>query len=238
MKINDLNIIHWCCINRDMRSEKYRVFLNYSKIPVNKPEWLTIITSFTDRYNAILIDQLDLNNTPYINATDNIDSFNFVKGLKPKYYYEVLKNVNTEYAIIMDSYDSIIINFDNIIEKYNEYGKDILYNAFPYNFPIDLNYDTGCNDPNKWCKINSGVVFGKTEKLKEFYKGLSEFVNENYDQNNQITSSEQYHITKYLNENNINVSVGVDYNLNSIVACLYMDISKDNDNEYIFTKTL
>lgn len=226
--IQDINILHWNGFYKDDNDIKYKLFSELSLNKIYKPNWLDIIICYTDRNKALLANQLELSNISYINPI--VKTNNFIKAYKPIYYYGALKECKNEYTIIMDAYDVVIINFNDIIEKLSIYNRQLIYNAQCYDFPpINLEYDVGCPN-NTYNKINSGVVFGKTKDLKEFYKGFSEYTKNNINENEYETLFEQYHLQRYLHYKLNNISVGIDYKLLSLIQCFNMSLYKDENN--------
>ena len=231
--IKDINILHWNGVAKNDEYKKWRLFHELSLRKIIKPGWLDIVTCFTNRSNAMLIDQLELSNIQYINATKNINK-NLVKAFKPIYYYEAIKECNNEYVLITDSYDVTIINFDNIVEKLSIYDRQLIYNAQQYNFPMFNNeYDVGCPTNISYNKINSGVVFGKTKYIKAFYKEFSEYVTNNYNKDLFESQYEQYYLMNFLYNNLNTISIGVDYKLLSLIQCIGMNLDKDENNDMI-----
>lgn len=172
---------------------------------------LSIITLFTDNDKAILASQLDANNIGYINAAENIESF--VKAFKPCYYKDALEKVKSEYALLMDAYDTKVNGFEGIRDIPSYYGKKIIYSAWKYHFPTFFNVDFGVGEENPLKYINSGVVFGRTEDLLAFYRVLSDYIKQNYEKDDcYVKDFEQYWIYKFLSENKeIAKTVGIDY---------------------------
>lgn len=172
---------------------------------------LSIITSFTSKNDAKLINQLEENNIKYINAAEGLKEFK--KAFKPIYYNNVLKDVTTEYVLIIDSYDSIIYNIDNMPSCLNHYDKDMIYGAWFLHFPtfIDFDFDVPKNNSLKY--LNSGVFFGKTEEVKKYYSLLSEYIDSGYNlSNNYLKDYEQYWIYKYLSNNkDLFNNLGIDF---------------------------
>lgn len=182
---------------------------------------ISIITLFTDNDKAILASQLDANNISYINAAKNIESF--VKAFKPCYYKDALEKVKSEYSLLMDAYDTKINGFEGIRDIPVYYGKKIIYSAWKYHFPTFFNIDFGVREENSLKYINSGVVFGKTNDLLEFYKNLSEYIKQNYnDTDCYVKDYEQYWIYRFLSENKkVAETVGIDYDTKLAVSLPY-----------------
>ena len=179
---------------------------------LNKNTNLSIITSFTEKDKAILAQQLEKSGINYINAASKVTEF--VKAFKPRYYAEALENVNTEYVLIMDSYDTIINSIDDISSCLEEYGKDMLYAAWKTHFPTYFDIDFSVPQDNNKKYINSGVFFGKTSAVKEFYDALSNYIESEYENSNHwLKDFEQYWIYKFLTENEQYLEkLGIDYN--------------------------
>lgn len=173
---------------------------------------VTIITSFSDRDKAILINQLEENSVDYINAAEDIETF--IKAYKPTYYYNALKNVNTEYVLILDSYDSIINDLNGIQDLIEPYNKKVIYGSWNTHFPTYFDVDFNVPEDNNKKYLNSGVVIGKTSDVKAYYKALSEYVEKEYPESDfWLKDYEQYWIYKFLSENLEYVdTIGIDYN--------------------------
>jgi hypothetical protein len=48
---------------------------------------------------------------------------------KIKYYLNTLKSLQSEIVILLDGYDSLVVTFDNLIDKFKNCGFRILFNA-------------------------------------------------------------------------------------------------------------
>lgn len=180
---------------------------------------VTIVTSFTDKDKAILINQLEESSIDYINAAENVETF--IKAYKPTYYYNALKNVNTEYVLILDSYDSIINDLNGIQDLIESYNKKVIYGSWNTHFPTYFDVDFNVPEDNDKKYLNSGVVIGKTSDLKEFYNELSTYIQDNYQNSTHwLKDYEQYWIYKFLVEHKEYAeNVGVDYNEALVVNC-------------------
>ena len=178
---------------------------------VNKSISLSIITSFTDKDKSVLAKQLEESNIDYINASENVETF--VKAFKPIYYAEALKNVDTEYVLIMDSYDTILESIDDMPSCLGYYGKDMLYSSWRTHFPTYFDVDFSVPQDNNKKYLNSGVFFGKTSDAKEFYTNLSNYIKANYETSDHwLKNFEQYWLYKFLSENAQYLDkLGIDY---------------------------
>lgn len=172
---------------------------------------LSIITSFTDKNKAILASQLEDNNIDYINAASNVD--NFVKAFKPVYYYNALKDINTEYVLIIDGYDTVLNSIDEMPSCLEHYDKDMLYSSWKIHFPTYFDVDFSVPEDNEKKFLNSGVFFGKTSAVKKFYKDLSDYIKSEYDGSDHwLKDFEQYWIYKFLTEHDSYLEkLGIDY---------------------------
>ena len=217
------NILHFACNTEvDFPQIKESVVNNVLICPEN----LTIVTMFTDRKKAVLCDQLDNNNISYINACENVKVLN-TKGEKTKHYIKALNEVTTDYVLIIDAYDCYIQSFDDIINKFNSYEKDIVYNAMQYNFPCEDIETCFDNIESPFCKLNSGVLIGKTNKVIEFYNKVLE----TYDTEPDGLPFEQYFIRKTIKDNSIE-NVGLDYNCDIALCTVCVKFDK-NENDFI-----
>lgn len=171
---------------------------------------ITVVTSFTERDKSVLVSQLERSSINYVNAADGIDVF--VKAFKPSYYASALEKVDTEYSLVVDSYDVIINSFEGIEGVLSSYGKKVIYGAWKIHFPNFIDVDFGSDNDLKY--LNSGVVFGRTEDLRNFYSELSRYTEENFSNGNTLVKDfEQYWIYRFLEENSgwLN-DVGIDFN--------------------------
>jgi hypothetical protein len=165
-------------------------FLYNKKIGGNKPENLTIITTETDPENAILTQQLYLNDIPYINSV-NDDLLEWSNINKIDFIIDALEKTETEYTLILDGRDVIINTFEGIIEKYKSTGLNILFNSTKNNFPrveIDKLHDRDWRGNFKY--FNAGCCIGETKELLKFYNECKELIPTLPDL--EIFNSEQY----------------------------------------------
>jgi hypothetical protein len=185
--------------------------INIEDKELSKSISLSIITSFTDKEKAILAKELENNNIDYINAAADVE--NFVKAFKPVYYYDALKNVDTEYVLIIDGYDTVLNSIDEMPSCLEHYGKDMLYSSWKNHFPTYFDVDFSVPEDNERKYLNSGVFFGKTSEAKKFYKALSDYINAEYeDSDHWLKDFEQYWLYKFITENkSVLTKLGIDY---------------------------
>lgn len=170
-----------------------------------KPDNITILTIFTNRAKSVLINQLDHNNTGYVNAFTDEHCGVFLHNTKMQYYKNALSNINTEYVLIVDAYDTLINSLDDLVDRFKTLNCDIVFNSCAVRFP---NVDIEQEGTGLYKYINSGICFGKTNKVLEFY---SECCNkcDSLSQNDSY-KSEQYVFRNVINEGKFNVSVDYD----------------------------
>ena len=170
-----------------------------------KPDNITILTTFTNRAKSILANQLEHNNIEYINAFTDKHCGVFLHNTKMQYYKNALSNVNTEYVLIVDAYDTLINNLDDLVDRFKTLNCDIVFNSCAIRFP---NVDIEQEGTGLYKHMNSGICFGKTDKVLEFY---SECCNkcDSLSQNDPY-KSEQYVFRNVVNEKNFSVSVDYD----------------------------
>jgi len=208
-------------------------FLYNKKISGEKPKNITIITTETDPENAILTQQLYLNDISYINSV-NDDLLEWSNINKIDFLIDALEKTETEYALILDGRDVIINTFEGIIEKYKSTGLNILFNATKNNFPrveIDKLHDRDWRGNFKY--FNAGCCIGETDALLKFYKECKELIPTLKDV--EIFNSEQYIIrhcyAKYSEDIN-NKFVDFDWECNIFQTFAQTRLLKE-DNNYI-----
>ena len=136
------------------------------------PEDLSIITTYTDPQKSPLIRQLRISQIPYINSAEEL----MVKGLpfsRPGKIYllkDALQEIKTKYCLILDGYDVVINNFDDIIKKFQSYHTQILFNASKNNYPpVHIDRIPERDYIGAFRFFNAGCCIGETEALEKFY---------------------------------------------------------------------
>ena len=183
---------------------KYKYLMD--KFSTNKigglPKDLRIITCVDDdsasHGKSPLINQLDRCGIPYINAAEHKDVYPWVNNKKIHLLYDTLKNVKSKYCLILDGIDvTINENLDDIIDIFNTYKKDIVFNATPWAHPhaeIDI-IENRKELYGKYCYLNAGCCIGKTKALVKFYKEVAEIF-DNTPETDENWESEQYFVRK------------------------------------------
>ena len=148
------------------------LFKNYSEdVTIKKPSDWTIITFATnDNGFYPLISQLDRNNVPYINPLKDVvltETFDCRDKMK-----EVVKlKIKTPYVMILDAGDGVFTrDLDTITEDFLSLKSDIVFGANWLRHPDETIEDSLWDDTKKIHHLNGGAVFGKWDKIKEFYE--------------------------------------------------------------------
>lgn len=175
--------------------------------------------------------QCDYNNIKLYNNA--LEDTHWNNTLKINHILECLEEINTEYILIVDGRDVIIVNDldDNFINKYKSFNIPIVYNGTPVAYPKKYieSLQELISIPGKQKYINAGVCLGTKDALKEFYTKASE-INKKYPTNN----SEQFiiRITRKLNP-----SLAMQDSENKIFRIIHQYdtvIKEDNKGNLIF----
>ena len=140
----------------------------------NFPEDLTILSIWTNDNKCVLYQQLKENNIPIINCYIPTD-MDWMNPYKITCILEALKNIKTKYTLILDGYDVVIYNFDNIIQKFKSFNAGVVFNASKNNYPPYFDDNTKLNKSSKFRYLNAGCCIGDTDKLIEFYNEVNNF---------------------------------------------------------------
>jgi hypothetical protein len=142
---------------------------HFKKQEIRVPENVTIVTVSNRDDKSMLIDQLKKNNIPFLNHSKKGGTWSNLK--KIGYVNTSLKEVETDYVLILDAFDVLIAHpLDDIVNRFDEYGKKLLFNATKNNYPnllIDMVADRDFRGEFRF--LNAGCCFGKTQYAKEFY---------------------------------------------------------------------
>lgn len=178
-KEEEVNILHFQGgsindFNKTFNFIKNNALLN--PIPSN----LSIISCWTDDSKCNLLYQCNINNIKLINAVpqdyDKLQPWNMLN--KIIFYINALKNVNTEYCVLLDGYDVLFCSTDNLIEKFKHKGYKIIFNTSFHNYPpeeIDIIYNRDLYGLFKY--FNAGCCIGYRNELIKFYEECLEFIN-------------------------------------------------------------
>lgn len=170
--------------------------------PVTCPDDITIISIMTPDLVPLspIHYQLTKSGIAYINTVPENHKMWLNKD-KAGYIVEALKEVTTPYALILDGNDTVIVDgLDDLVYKFNGYGKDIIFNATQNRFP-DIEIDQIDNIDGHWgvsraiffgpfCHLNAGVCLGKADALRWFYEEVKEAASK------ENIPSEQYYVRR------------------------------------------
>ena len=170
----DFNIVHF----QGSSSVAFDTFLKdlWNRQLKSVPEDLTIISIWTDSNKCVLYQQLQKNNIPIINCYIPTEE-SWTNPYKIKCILNQLKNIKTKYTLILDGYDVVINNFDNLILKFKTFNAGIVFNASKNNYPGYYEDAPMKQHSSKFRYLNAGCCIGYTDKLIEFY----ELVNKQYE---------------------------------------------------------
>lgn len=178
----------------------------FKETPVRLPDNITIVSVISsDTIDASPLHyQLTKNNIPYINPlAGKVCDKQWFNRHKLNYINEALKEVKTEYCLILDGSDVVIVDdLSNLIYKFKGYEKDILYCATRNRYPnVEIETIDGLDDIRErpiifgvFCYINAGCCIGKTKALKKLYSKAFRL------SKGQNVPSEQYYLRKVIKD--------------------------------------
>lgn len=147
-------------------------------------------------------------------------------------YNDVLSNIDTEYTLLLDSVDTLILKDldDTFIEKFEQFDVDVLYcwdrNIYPHFLFIE-------NEPLQY--LCAGIVFGKTAAIKQIYKDIG-VLKSQYSIEYDYERAEQFWLRLYYNYfNNHNYIIKVDTNMD--IFGTIRGYNKKDNNYYYNTTT-
>jgi hypothetical protein len=88
---------------------------------------------------------------------------------------DFLPNIKTEYTMVLDAYDVLLVNnMKDIITDFESFGSMILFNATYGTYPEDkkglyCNMEKSLKPNDFFCHLNSGCFLGKTDYVKYLY---------------------------------------------------------------------
>mgnify|MGYP001050597568 CR=1 FL=1 len=126
--------------------------------------------------NSPIRDQCARNNIPICNTA--LEEKDWSNPLKIKHSLICLEQATTEYALLVDGRDVVIVQDldDEFIEKFKKFNKPILYNGTPAAYPkVPIEpLEELFQIRGKQKFLNAGVCFGEVEALKTFYTRCAE----------------------------------------------------------------
>lgn len=171
---SDINILHFCGKSRNaFKKTMANVFFNAELNPLDESK-ITLLSCWTDREKCILKYQLEKFGITLHNCVpfdyDLNSEWKMLNKIKFILDY-LINNTVTDLVMILDCYDVLFVNTDNIIEKFLSQPYRILYNATSNNFP-DEYIDTISNRDSlgQTKYFNAGCCIGYKNDLISFYK--------------------------------------------------------------------
>jgi len=169
-------------------------------------EPISIVSVWTDDEKCILKQQMDKAGITLYNARDGFEDEEWYMPNKIKYYLNVLSKVESDIVIMLDGYDTLVLSFDDVIEKFKACGYRVLFNASRYKYP-SVNIERVPENDYPLSKFfNAGCCIGYREDLIRFYTECLDYI---YLDNPQ--KSEQY-----------------------ILRCAFANYSEEKDNDFVF----
>lgn len=138
------------------------------------PDDLTILSIWTTDEKCVLYQQLKQNNIPVINCYIPREEA-WSNPYKIECILKALKEIETKYILILDGYDVVIYNWDNLITKFKQFNAGIVFNASKNNYPAYFGDQPTRQHSSKFRYLNAGCCIGYKEALIEFYEKVNEF---------------------------------------------------------------
>ena len=126
--------------------------------------------------NSPIRTQCENNNVQIYNTAMNEVRWNNV--LKISHILKCLEQINTDYVLIVDGRDTILVNNldEEFLDKFKQFNCPIVYNGTPIAYPnirIEPIQEL-IRIKGKQRYLNAGVCIGRKEALKEFYTKAEE----------------------------------------------------------------
>ncbi len=179
---------------------------------------------------SMLREQCDNNRVPIINTAYDVEEWtNTVKIPK---ILEALKQVSTQYCLILDGRDVLVSNDleNEFIDKYKSFNTPIIYNATYVRHPktcVETLQDI-IHIQSKHKYLNAGVCMGETEALRNFYTKVLE-ISKQYPDNDSEQLIVRIARKKYPE------LAGYDYNNRLFAAVHYCEnVFTETENGWIF----
>jgi hypothetical protein len=145
----------------------YGYLEDYVDNPVVPLDGLSIVTMCA---HAPLIRQLERSSVPYINPARDFDGV-WSNVMKPGFILDALEKVDSPYVLILDALDVVIDHLDDVIERFQTYGKAVLFGASLSNYPrMDIDVVEDRDRLGRYCHLNAGTCAGETEEVRRFYQ--------------------------------------------------------------------
>jgi hypothetical protein len=204
---------------------------------------VTLVYGSTDNYpfSKTLLKYINENNINSINIYENVNrALNIEKILYFKKVLDEKYDLLNDYILFIDSGDTVLnvdISFNEILERFNSYNCNVLFNKDEYDYPFFFKIHCPTEKSPGYVKeyfeipnieslsdikdkhfINSGVYFGKKEDIKELIDVCFKII---ITDNNPKYYSDQFifkKAAKFINEKYNKHFVEVDYK-NKLFSC-------------------
>jgi len=164
---------------------------------VSVPDNIAIMTFATDNIadQALLLRQLKSCGIPFTNLADYVyNKLALPRDKKWSHRYKFVgvsnyvPTIKQKYVLILDGVDTLLLrSLDTIVERFEAHGKDVMFNAQTARWPREAQL-AGEEDINygKYRYLNSGVAFGRTMAMADFWRRAGELAIENKIWNDQL----------------------------------------------------
>lgn len=174
------------------------------------PDNVEIISCWTDEEKCMLKHQLDKHNILLTNAVKKKPEVWYMPD-KIRFYINALKESTKEYCLLLDGYDTLIVSFDDMMRRYREIGKDILFNASRFNYPnVNIDVVPDREDRGESRYFNAGCCLGKRTALLKFYEEALDYIDSVVNPRSSEQLVIRYAFAKYSEDEN-NSFVDFDY---------------------------
>lgn len=197
---NEVSLLHFPGQQKNLYWDKIQ---ELKELPVTKPDDISIVCILTpDKLDeAPLHYQLTKSGIEYYNSVPENHKM-WINKHKPQYVVDALKQVNTEFTLVTDGNDVVLVDdLEKMKKAFFGYEKLIMFNATSNRFPnIPLDFIPYVDEVpgtrqilfGPFCYLNAGVCFGYTDVLIQFYQEVAEATKY------ENVPSEQYYVRKVM----------------------------------------
>lgn len=138
------------------------------------PDDLTIISVWTTDSKCVLYQQLKNNDIPISNCYIPREE-KWSNPYKIECILSALKSIKTKYVLILDGYDVVIYNWNDLLEKFKAFNAGIVFNASKNNYPGYFGDFPIKQHTSKFRYLNAGCCIGDVKSLIYFYEKVNDF---------------------------------------------------------------
>lgn len=171
--------LHWPGRHRDWKIDVINNLIMSKSVHSETPENLDIITFNTKQEKGLLEKNLDHWGVKHIvfGRGEEWKNNNGMSGCGEKigHICNHLENTTAEYVMGLDCYDVLMVKkLDRIIEKFQKYKCELLFNAEPNCFPAysdrgEIERSICPRTLGNWCFLNAGMWIGKRDFCIDFF---------------------------------------------------------------------